>query len=110
MEIEHSAKLNTINQTVIVHLVYKEILIFPALRLDVDPMMTVETEKNVIFCLGQIKRKNVNHSVLTILAHKVLLVQLQIIEKTVSAIILCKGMAIHLVMSVRQNNFLYPIF
>ena len=105
VEIGLSAKLNFINQSVTVHLVSKEMLMFPALRLDVDPMMIAETEKNVIICLGLIKRKNVNHFVLKVLAHKVLLVQLQIIKKTVPAIILCKGMAIQLVMSVRPNTF-----
>ncbi len=57
------AKLNIIRQSVTVHLVSKAMLIYHALRLDVDQMMTVGTEKNVIIHLGLIKRKNVNHFV-----------------------------------------------
>jgi hypothetical protein len=103
VEIELYARWNTIQQFATVHLAYKEMHIYLALKLAVDQMMIVETEKSVTLHWDHLKKRNANHSVSRILVYRVLHALPLTTEKLALAIIHCKEMDIQLVMSVRMT-------
>ena len=101
---EPNAKLNNIEEFVIVQEDYKEILLSLVKKLAAHRMTTVQEMRNVTSYLVEVPEKNVNHSVSEGFALKEQAVRQQITKKYVPAIIRYKETDMLPVMNVSMSS------